>query len=157
MSTGNIHREDIIMFFSELESKLNTLGVLLQFQIVGGIAQLLHRLIDRTAGDIDARYNSAHLVEQVAREMSNEYGLVADRLNSLTLIFLPNAARWIARLKGSSTAIETCRFSALAAMNVAAERQKDILDLSQGRNYDEIFAEEAIAGPSRSKLGTRNR
>ncbi|MFL4473964.1 DUF6036 family nucleotidyltransferase [Paeniglutamicibacter sp. MACA_103] len=82
MSSGSFRREDIVRLLADLEARLHARGVALDIQVVGGAALLLHGLIDRGTGDIDARYKSAAAVEQVAREMAVEYALPADWINS---------------------------------------------------------------------------
>lgn len=129
MRPSGFRLEDIIGLLADLEARLNTRGVALDIQIVGGAALLLHGLIDRATGDIDARYASAATVEQVAREMAVDFSLPADWLNSRAIAFLPEEATWMAAPGGSSTAIQLADLPTLAAMKVAAERPKDIADL----------------------------
>ena len=174
MSSGSFRREDIVRLLVDLEVRLNARGVALNIQIVGGAALLLHGLIERATGDIDARYASAAAVEQVAREMAVEYSLPPDWINSRAMAFLPENATWMAGPEGTSAAIQLADLPTLAAMKVAAERPKDIADLghiinamgiqepdrlvdfayekfgeesmtlTQGRNNYEIVAEEAL-------------
>ncbi|MFI8413877.1 DUF6036 family nucleotidyltransferase [Paeniglutamicibacter gangotriensis] len=75
MRPSGFRLEDIIGLLADLEARLNTRGVALDIQIVGGAALLLHGLIDRATGDIDARYASAATVEQVARKRRHGWPL----------------------------------------------------------------------------------
>lgn len=131
MSPRGFRRQDIVGLLAELEARRVTRGVALEIQVVGEAALLLHGLIDRATGDIDARYSSASTVEQVAWEMAVEFSLPADWINSRAIAFLPEDMTWMAAPGGSSTAIQLADLPTLAAMKVAAERPKDIADLGR--------------------------
>ena len=66
--------------------------------------------------------------------MAVAYGLPASWLNSKAAAFLPDDAVWIAGKEGSSSAIWLADLQTLAAMKLAAERQKDIEDLGRIAN-----------------------
>ncbi|MFJ6419283.1 DUF6036 family nucleotidyltransferase [Paeniglutamicibacter sp. NPDC091659] len=134
MSFPEFRTERIVELLDELERRLAARGVALNIQIVGGAALLLHGLLDRSTEDIDARYASAPAVEEVAREMAVAYGLPVGWLNSKAAAFLPDDAVWIAGKEGSSSAIWLADLQTLAAMKLAAERQKDIEDLGRIAN-----------------------
>jgi hypothetical protein len=134
MSAPEFRKERIVELLDELERRLADRGVALNIQIVGGAALLLHGLLDRSTEDIDARYTSAPVVEEVTREMAAEYGLPAGWLNSKAAAFLPDDAAWIAEEKGASAAVWLADLPTLAAMKLAAERQKDIEDLGRIAN-----------------------
>lgn len=101
----------------------------LDIQIVGGAALLLHGVLDRATGDIDARYASGEAVEEVAADIARQYGLPAKWLNRSAAAFLPDDAHWIAGPAGTSSAVKLADLPTLAAMKMAAERSKDIEDL----------------------------
>ncbi|ABK05583.1 hypothetical protein Arth_4413 (plasmid) [Arthrobacter sp. FB24] len=122
-------RADVIDLLREVESRLASRGVALDIQVVGGAALLLHGVLDRATGDIDARYTSAEIVEEVAADMAREYGLPPKWLNRSAAAFLPEDARWIAGPAGTSSAVRLADLRTLAAMKLAAERSKDIEDL----------------------------
>lgn len=181
MSPEGLRRQQVIELLNELERRLAERSVALDIQIVGGAALLLHGLIDRATEDIDARYQSSEVVDEVAAEMAVEYGLPRKWLNSHAAAFLPGNVRWMASPAGSSTAVKLADLPTLAAMKVAAEREKDIIDLgylvnalgiedpevlvdlayemygeesiplSAGRLNYEIVADEAIAAAHRLK------
>ncbi|WP_294564729.1 DUF6036 family nucleotidyltransferase [uncultured Arthrobacter sp.] len=71
-SSRGFLRDDVIMLLEELESRLLTRGVQLDVQIVGGAALLLHGLLDRATGDIDAQYENAAVVDEVVQEMADD-------------------------------------------------------------------------------------
>lgn len=122
-------REDVVELLRELEARLGNRGITLDIQIVGGAALLLHGILDRATGDIDARYAPREVVDEVAAGMEQDYGLPAGWLNSSAVAFLPEEARWIAGPDGTSSAVKLADLPTLAAMKIAAERAKDIEDL----------------------------
>lgn len=125
----SFRRADVIDLLREVEVRLAARGIALDIQIVGGTALLLHGVLDRATGDIDARYASADVVEEVAADMAHEYGLPAKWLNRSAAAFLPDDAQWIAGPPGTSSAVRLADLPTLAAMKLAAERSKDIEDL----------------------------
>lgn len=185
MNEDGFTRDKIVEFLSELERRLAEYDVALDIQIVGGAALLLHGLLDRVTEDIDAKYQSTAVVDEVVAVMAEEYNLPKKWLNSHAAAFLPDNVRWIAYPEGLSSAVMLADLPTLAAMKVAAERDKDIIDLghlvnalgitdpaelvdlayekygedsiplSQGRLNYEIVAEEAIAAARRFKQQNR--
>jgi len=129
MSEG-FDKEAIIRLLQDLERRLAAEGVELLIQVLGGAALLMHGLLDRSTEDIDALYESAEAVERVAREMARDYNLPENWLNARAKMFLPDEIGWIA-LEGGSSAIRLADLPSLAAMKLAAERQKDIEDLAR--------------------------
>ena len=125
----SFRRAEVIDLLREVEARLATRGVALDIQIVGGAALLLHGVLDRATGDIDARYASGDVVEEVAAGMAREYGLPPKWLNRSAVAFLPDDAQWIAGPAGTSSAVRLADLPTLAAMKMAAERSKDIEDL----------------------------
>ncbi|WP_422390129.1 DUF6036 family nucleotidyltransferase [Arthrobacter sp. N1] len=117
-----------MLLLEELEARLNDRGVQMDIQIVGGAALLLHNLLDRATEDIDARYQSAEVVDAVVDEMALDYGLPKQWLNSRAAAFLPNDAQWMAP-PGMSSAIRLADLESMAAMKLAAQREKDVEDL----------------------------
>ena len=105
MSAPEFRTERIVELLDEFERRLAARGVALNIQTVGGEALLLHGLLDRSTEEIDARYASAPVVEEVAREMAVAYGLPVGSLNSKAAAFLPDDAVWIAGKEGSASAI----------------------------------------------------
>jgi hypothetical protein len=122
-------REEVIRLLAELEDRLQGRGVALDIQIVGGAALLLHGLIDRATADIDARYGSTLVVDEIVAQMAEEYGLPGRWLNSNAAAFLPENVSWMAGPPESSSAVRLADLPSLAAMKLAAERTKDIEDL----------------------------
>ncbi|MFC8039993.1 DUF6036 family nucleotidyltransferase [Paenarthrobacter sp. NPDC057355] len=122
-------RDDVVELLRDMEERLGSRGIALDIQIVGGAALLLHGILDRVTGDIDARYAPRDAVDEVAAAMAQEYGLPSKWLNSNAAAFLPEEARWIAGPDGTSSAVKLADLPTLAAMKIAAERAKDIEDL----------------------------
>ncbi len=122
-------RDDVVELLRELEARLATRGVSLDIQIVGGAALLLHGVLDRATGDIDARYAPGDSVDEVAADMARDYGLPPKWLNRNAAAFLPDEAQWITGPEGTSSAVRLADLPTLAAMKMAAERAKDIEDL----------------------------
>lgn len=183
MTGEGLRRDQVINLLNDLERRLTERGTVLDIQIVGGAALLLHGLIDRATEDIDARYQHSTAVDEVAAQMAKEYGLPDKWLNSHAAAFLPENVQWMVPPTGSFSAVRLADLPSLAAMKVAAEREKDIIDLgylvnalgiedpeelvdlayemygedsiplSQGRLNYEIVADEAIAVARRLKNG----
>jgi hypothetical protein len=122
-------RDEVIRLLQELENRLRARNVVMDVQIVGGAALLLHGLIDRATADIDARYASAVVVDEIVQQMAEEYGLPGRWLNSNAVAFLPDNVSWMAGPPESSSAVRLADLPSLAAMKLAAERTKDIEDL----------------------------
>lgn len=130
MTVGReFRRDDVVELLREVEARLATRGVALDIQIVGGAALLLHGVLDRATGDIDARYAPGDIVDEVAADMARDYGLSPKWLNRNAAAFLPDEAQWIAGPEGTSSAVRLADLPTLAAMKMAAERAKDIEDL----------------------------
>lgn len=72
---SEFRRSDVVRLLQELEARLASRGVSLDIQIIGGAALLLHGLLDRATTDVDAQYTPSGVVDAVAADMSQEYGL----------------------------------------------------------------------------------
>jgi hypothetical protein len=83
-------RDEVIRLLQELETRPRAQDVAMDVRIVGGAALLLHGLIDRATADIDARYSSAAVVDEIVQQMAEEYGLPERWLNSNAVAFLPD-------------------------------------------------------------------
>ena len=130
MTVGReFRRDDVVELLREVEARLAARGVTLDIQIVGGAALLLHGVLDRATGDIDARYTPGDIVDEVAADMAREYGLSPKWLNRNAAAFLPDEAQWIAGPEGTSSAVKLADLPTLAAMKMPAERTNDIEDL----------------------------
>lgn len=79
--------------------------------------------------DIDASYSHTEEVEAVARQMAAEHNLPENWLNDSARAFIPDGAQWTAVPSGPATVL-VATDETLLAMKLAAERGKDILDLS---------------------------
>ncbi len=152
-SSRGFLRDDVIVLLEELESRLLARGVQLDVQIVGAAALLLHGLLDRATGDIDAQYENAALVDEVVQEMADDHGLPDRWLNSNAVAYLPNKASWMAGPPGSSSAVRLADLHSLAAMKLAAERQKDIEDLGRIARALGIEDPEELVDIAYSKYG----
>lgn len=130
MSHPGLGREDIVALLAELESRLGARGATFDLQIVGGAALLLHGLLDRATEDIDARYSNG-VIDEVASEMAEQFGLPPDWLNARASAFIPDGAEWTRGIADVSRAVSLADLPTLAAMKLAAERQKDIEDLGR--------------------------
>ena len=150
---SGLDRQLVIELLAELERRLANRGVALDIQIVGGAALLLHGLIDRATDDIDARYRSSAIVDAVASEMVDDYGLPEKWLNSRAMAFLPENVRWMAIPGSSLVGVQLADLPTLAAMKVAAERDKDIIDLGHIVNALEIDAPKDLVDLAYEKYG----
>lgn len=94
-----------------------------------------------------------HGQKTAATRNTNPLNSYADWLNSWATAFLPDDAQWMAGPEGSSAAIELSDFPALAAMKLAAERQKDILDLRHISNTMYLEDQEQLVQLAYAKYG----
>ncbi|BCW60547.1 hypothetical protein StoSoilB20_38940 [Arthrobacter sp. StoSoilB20] len=108
MTVFEFRRDDVVELLREVEARLEARGITLNIQIVGGAALLLHGILDRATGDIDARYSPREAVDEVAAAMEQEFDLPPKWLNSNAAAFLPEEAQWIAGPEGTSSA-DGCR------------------------------------------------
>ena len=112
MSAGELTGEQILALLHELAKRLAARGIHGDIKLVGGAALILQGLGNRPTADIDASYANKATVNIIVAEMAEDYDLASDWLNS-------NASAFIAD-------DET-----LLAMKIAAERDKDTLDIAR--------------------------
>ncbi|MCS3493568.1 hypothetical protein M2368_002580 [Arthrobacter sp. JUb119] len=129
MSRTGLGRNRVVDLLAELERRLNEQGLNVRIRVVGGSAMLLHGLIDRATEDIDAYYSHRTEVEKIIEAMAAEHGLPKKWLNSSAAAFIPDNASWAPAPDSILSAVEVADLPTLTAMKLAAERDKDILDL----------------------------
>lgn len=181
MSGAGIRRFQVVELLVELDRRMNERELTLSIRVVGGSALLLHGLIDRATEDIDAYYSHQAEVEEIIGAMAKEFGLPKKWLNSSAAAFIPDNAGWTAAPDSVLAHVKLADLPTLTAMKLAAERDKDILDLghlvnalglndpseildlayekygedsiplSQGRANYEIVAAEALSAARRFK------
>jgi len=186
MNGSGLRRDRVVELLAELERRLNERGLSVNIRVVGGSALLLHGLIDRATEDIDAYYSHRTEVEEIIEAMAIEHGLPRKWLNPSAAAFIPDNASWALASDPNLSSVEVADLQTLAAMKLAAERDKDILDLghlvnalrlsdasellelayekygegsislSQSRENYEIVAEEAIAAARRLKRNSNH-
>ncbi len=129
MSAGrDLSPEEVRSLITELTRRLQDQGVDSDIRLVGGAAMIFYGS-RRMTQDIDASYSHTEEVEAVARQMAAEHNLPENWLNDSARAFIPDGAQWTAVPSGPATVL-VATDETLLAMKLAAERGKDILDLS---------------------------
>lgn len=129
MSAGrDLSPEEVRSLITELTRRLQDQGVDSDIRLVGGAAMIFYGS-RRMTQDIDASYSHTEEVEAVARQMAAEHNLPENWLNDSARAFIPDGAQWTAVPSGPATVL-VATDETLLAMKLAAERHKDILDLS---------------------------
>lgn len=129
MSGSGLRRNQVVQLLAELQRRMNARGLTADIKVVGGSALLLHGLIDRATEDIDAYYSHQEDVAEVVETMAMDHGLPKKWLNSSAAAFIPNNARWVAAPESALWAVKVADLPTMTAMKLAAERDKDIIDL----------------------------
>lgn len=130
MNGSGLRKSRVIELLAELERRLSERGLTASIRVVGGSALLLHGLINRATEDIDAYYSQQRAVEEIISAMSIEQGLPAKWLNASAAAFIPENAHWAPTADALLSMVEVADLPTLAAMKLAAERDKDIVDLA---------------------------
>ncbi|WP_431862447.1 DUF6036 family nucleotidyltransferase [Micrococcus terreus] len=113
---------------TELTRRLQDQGVDSDIRLVDGAAMIFYGS-RRMTQDIDASYSHTEEVEAVARQMAAEHNLPENWLNDSARAFIPDGAQWT-DVPGGPATVLMATDETLLAMKLAAERHKDILDLS---------------------------
>lgn len=131
MIGGELTGEQIHALLRELGRRLESRGVHSDIKLIGGAALILQGIDNRPTADIDAAYADESEIEAVVADMATEYGLALDWLNSNASAFIPENATWgeVEYLGGLT--IQTADAETLLAMKIAAERDKDTLDIAR--------------------------
>lgn len=131
MSGGELNAAQIHALLQELGRRLQARGVHGDVKLVGGAALILQGIGNRPTADIDASYADKAAVNAAVIEMAADYDLAPDWLNSNAAAFVPDNATWIELEQLDGLTIRAADTETLLAMKIAAERDKDILDIAR--------------------------
>ncbi|MFQ4149407.1 DUF6036 family nucleotidyltransferase [Arthrobacter sp. LAPM80] len=131
MSAGELTCDQILALLRELGNRLATRGIHSDIKLVGGAALVLQGIGNRPTADIDASYAETASVNSIVAEMATDYDLASDWLNSNASAFIPDNASWITLEELDGLTIQAADSETLLAMKIAAERDKDTLDIAR--------------------------
>ncbi|MDP9905453.1 DUF6036 family nucleotidyltransferase [Arthrobacter bambusae] len=131
MSGGELTADQIRALLHELGRRLHARGVHGDVKLVGGAALILQGIGNRPTADIDASYADPATVNAVVTEMAEDYDLAPDWLNSNAAAFVPDNATWVNLEQLDGLTIQAADTETLLAMKIAAERDKDTLDIAR--------------------------
>ncbi|QSZ54037.1 DUF6036 family nucleotidyltransferase [Paenarthrobacter sp. AT5] len=131
MSGGELTAAQIHALLQELGRRLLARGVHGDVKLVGGAALILQGIGNRPTADIDASYADKASVDAVVTDMAADYDLAPDWLNSNAAAFVPNNAIWVELEQLDGITIQAADTETLLAMKIAAERDKDTLDIAR--------------------------
>jgi hypothetical protein len=131
MSGGELTAAQIHALLQELGRRLLARGVHGDVKLVGGAALILQGIGNRPTADIDASYADKASVDAVVTDMAADYDLAPGWLNSNATAFLPENAGWVTFERLDGLTIQAADPETLLAMKIAAERDKDILDIAR--------------------------
>ncbi|QOT17381.1 DUF6036 family nucleotidyltransferase [Paenarthrobacter sp. YJN-5] len=131
MSGGELTAAQIHALLQELGRRLQKRGIHGDIKLVGGAALILQGIGNRPTADIDASYTDKTVVGAVVTDMAADYDLAPDWLNSNAAAFLPENAGWVELEHLDGLTVHAADPQTLLAMKIAAERDKDILDIAR--------------------------
>jgi Nucleotidyltransferase of unknown function (DUF6036) len=131
MSAGELTGDQIRALLHELAARLAALGIQGDIKLVGGAALILQGVGNRPTADIDASYAEKTSVNSIVAEMATDYDLAPDWLNSNASAFIPDNATWVTLEELDGLTIQAADDETLLAMKIAAERDKDTLDIAR--------------------------
>jgi hypothetical protein len=131
MSGGELTAAQIRALRHELGRRLQAQGVHGDIKLVGGAALILQGIGNRPTADIDASYADPAAVNTIVTEMAADYDLAPDWLNSNAAAFVPDNATWVQLEQTDGLTIQAADTETLLAMKIAAERDKDTLDIAR--------------------------
>ena len=131
MSGGELTADQIRTLLHELGRRLHARGNHGDIKLVGGAALILQGIGNRPTADIDASYADPAAVNPVVTEMAEDYDLAPDWLNSNAAAFVPDNATWVNLEQLDGLTIQAADTETLLAMKIAAERDKDTLDIAR--------------------------
>jgi hypothetical protein len=131
MSGGELTADQIRALLHELGRRLQACGNHGDIKLVGGAALILQGIGNRPTADIDASYADPTSVNTIVTEMAADYDLAPDWLNSNAAAFVPANATWVELEQLDGLTIQAADTETLLAMKIAAERDKDTLDIAR--------------------------
>lgn len=131
MTGGELTVTQIRALLHELGRRLQVAGIHADIKLVGAAALILQGIGNRPTADIDASYADPHTVNTVVMEMAAAYDLAPDWLNTNAAAFVPDNATWVDLEQLDGLTIQAADTETLLAMKIAAERDKDTLDIAR--------------------------
>ncbi|MFJ5956552.1 DUF6036 family nucleotidyltransferase [Paenarthrobacter sp. NPDC092416] len=131
MTGGELTAAQIRALLHELGTRLQAAGAHGDVKLVGGAALILQGIGNRPTADIDASYADPHTIHTVVTEMAADYDLAPDWLNTNASAFVPENATWVDIEQLDGLTIQAADTETLLAMKIAAERDKDTLDIAR--------------------------
>ncbi|MGY2746977.1 DUF6036 family nucleotidyltransferase [Pseudarthrobacter sp. O4] len=131
MTGGELTAAQIRALLQELGRRLKARGIHGDVKLVGGAALILQGIGNRPTADIDASYADQATVNAVVTEMAADYDLAPEWLNSNAAAFVPDNATWVELEQLDGLTIRAADTETLLAMKIAAERDKDMLDIAR--------------------------
>ena len=130
MTGGEFTAAQIRALLHELDRRLQATGAHGDIKLVGGGALILQGVGNRPTADIDASYADPHTIHAVVADMAADYDPAPDWLNTNASAFVPENATWVDIELLDGLAIQAADTETLLAMKIAAERDKDTLDIA---------------------------
>lgn len=131
MTGGELTATQIRTLLHELGKRLQAAGAHGDVKLVGGAALILQGIGNRPTADIDASYADPNTIHAVVANMAADYDLAPDWLNTNASAFVPDNATWVALEQFDGLTIHAADTETLLAMKIAAERDKDTLDIAR--------------------------
>ena len=131
MTGGELTAAQIRALLHELGRRLQAAGAHGDVKLVGGAALILQGIGNRPTADIDASYADPTTIHAVVADMAADYDLAPDWLNTNASAFVPDNATWVDIEQLDGLTIQAADTETLLAMKIAAERDKDTLDIAR--------------------------
>jgi len=131
MTGGELTAAQIRALLHELGRRLQATGAHGDIKLVGGAALILQGIGNRPTADIDASYADPTTIHAVVADMAAHYDLAPDWLNTNASAFVPENATWVDLEQPDGLTIQAADTETLLAMKIAAERDKDTLDIAR--------------------------
>ena len=119
MTGGELTATQIRALLHELGRRLQAAGTHADIKLVGGAALILQGIGNRPT------------VNAIVADMAADYDLAPDWLNTNAAAFVPDNATWIDLERLDGLTIQAADTETLLAMKIAAERDKDTLDVAR--------------------------
>jgi hypothetical protein len=131
MTAGELTATQVRALLHELGKRLQAAGAHGDIKLVGGAALILHGIGNRPTADIDASYADSTTIHAVVADMAADYDLAPGCLNTNASAFVPVNATWVELEQLDGLTIQAADTETLLAMKIAAERDKDTLDIAR--------------------------
>lgn len=130
MSGADFTEDQLRSLLTELGDRLQSEGFDGDIRLVGGAAIVFAGDSRRLTRDVDASYAPKVEVERITALMAEEHDLPIGWFNDNSKAFIPDGATWVSVDLPGGSRFRRASDRTLLAMKVAAERDKDIPDIS---------------------------